>query len=91
MLPEKVQKISKWSYDIRQAVLTESACRLKEYRSCENIMKNRIGCSYCMPKNFDMLYKLACRQLHQRIGSVSHAADMVQSVFLIAARMWKML
>ena len=34
---------------------------------------------------FDILYKLACRQLYRRMGYTVDAADAVQYVFLITA------
>jgi len=38
-----------------------------------------------------MLYKLACRQLMRYTGSSADAMDMVQDVFVLAARKWDVL
>lgn len=38
--------------------------------------------------HFAMLYRLACHQLSRYTGSCADAADMVQEVFLLAARKW---
>lgn len=40
---------------------------------------------------FSLLYRLACNQLYRYTGSNADAADMVQEVFLLAARKWSTL
>lgn len=50
-----------------------------------------VGLEQTYTEYFDMLYKLARRQLYKYTGSTAEAADVVQSVFVIAASRWEKL